>query len=138
MHPQFTKMTILVVDDYANIRSMVCSHLRQLKHEGTVLNAENVDEAIALMEKSFNTGKPIDLIISDWNMPGKSGLDYLLWIRDHSKYKNIPFLLLTTVNEMDKVIKAVSHGVSNYLIKPWTLADLKKKIESSLEKHLNN
>jgi two-component system chemotaxis response regulator CheY len=122
----------MVVDDYLNIRTLV---KRQLGEFGfsKITEFERADTAIKFLES--RPTPPVDFIISDWNMPGKTGLDFLQWVRSKDYLKNIPFLILTTENEQAKIISAVSAGVSNFLLKPWEAEELSKKIALCWKKH---
>jgi CheY-like chemotaxis protein len=122
----------LIVDDYSNIRTLVKSQLHDFGFE-RVTEHENVDNAINFLNS--NPSPKVDFIISDWNMPGKTGLDFLTWARSQDKYKKTPFLILTTENEQAKIMSAVSAGVSNFLLKPWETEELGKKIQLCLKKH---
>lgn len=126
--PKFLRF--LVVDDIDSVRVTVENNLRTLGFEGPIQSASNVGIA-----KQYLSQAPYDLIISDWNMPGESGLDLLKFVRGHPQLQNIPFIMLTTENEADKVLDAIECGASNYLIKPWTLTDLEQKIKTSWKKH---
>ncbi len=120
----------LVVDDYSTIRNLVTSQLLEFGFTGNFSEAEDVDQAIAVMNE-----KEVDFIISDWNMPGKTGFDYLKWVRAQDKYKDLPFLILTTENEQEKILDAISEGASNYLLKPWEEEDLSEKIQLCYQQH---
>ncbi len=122
----------LIVDDYSNIRVLVKSQLQDFGFD-KVTEHENVDNAINFLNS--NPDPKVDFIISDWNMPGKTGLDFLMWARSQDKYKNMPFLILTTENEQAKIMSAVSSGVSNFLLKPWETEELGKKIQLCWKKH---
>ncbi|MCM2349545.1 MAG: response regulator [Bacteriovoracaceae bacterium] len=122
----------LIVDDYSNIRNLVKGQLNDFGF-ANVTERDNVDKGISFLET--NTGKPVDFIISDWNMPGKTGLDFLKWVRSQEKFKKLPFLILTTENEQAKIMNAVAAGVSNFLLKPWETEDLASKIELCWKKH---
>lgn len=122
----------LIVDDYTNIRTLVKSQLHDFGFEN-ITEHENVDNAINFLES--NPTPAVDFIISDWNMPGKTGLDFLTWARSQDKYKTLPFLILTTENEQAKIMSAVTAGVSNFLLKPWETEELGKKIELCWKKH---
>jgi two-component system chemotaxis response regulator CheY len=124
------KTNFLIVDDYENIRSIV---KRQLNAFGfnLVVEAENVADA----QKIVESGQKVDFIISDWNMPGATGLDFLKWIRKEKQLTNLPFLILTTEKEQAKVMSAISEGVSNFLLKPWEEDDLADKLELCWKKH---
>ncbi len=105
-------MNILIADDSKMIRHMVVTALNELGYE-SITEASNVNEAKNLMK-----GKKIDLIISDWNMPGESGLDFLKYVRSCSEYAALPFVLQTIENDKKKIVEAVKSGVQGYLIKP--------------------
>ncbi|MDD5673715.1 MAG: response regulator [Chitinivibrionales bacterium] len=105
-------MNILIVDDSKMIRHMVCTALKELGYD-SVSEAAGVAEA-----KNLIVGKNFDLIISDWHMPGESGLDFLKYVKSRPEYAKLPFVLQTTENEKKNIIEAVKAGVSGYLIKP--------------------
>jgi two-component system chemotaxis response regulator CheY len=130
-----SKTTFLTIDDYSSIRIMIKTQLKEFGFKGEIFEAENVDQAIAVMNEKQNSETPIQFIISDWNMPGKSGLDFLKWCREQTAFKTIPFLMLTTENEQDHVLDAIKEGASNYLIKPWSKKSLSEKIAKCWEKH---
>ena len=84
-------------------------------------------EAIdALQEKTF------DLVISDWNMPIKTGQELLEYIRANEKTINIPFIMLTARADKDSVINALKAGVTTYIHKPFNRDDLLSKINQVL------
>ena len=120
----------LVVDDYSTIRNLVTSQLLEFGFTGNFSEAEDVDQAIAVMGE-----KEVDFVISDWNMPGKTGFDFLKWVRAQDKYQGLPFLILTTENEQEKILDAISEGASNYLLKPWEEEDLSEKIQLCYQQH---
>lgn len=122
----------LIADDYSNIRALVKSQLLEFGFEN-VTEKESADDAIAFLQS--NPNPKVDFIISDWNMPGKTGLDFLVWARGQDSFKETPFLILTTENEQAKIMNAVSAGVSNFLLKPWEAEELSKKVLMCWKKH---
>ncbi len=122
----------LIVDDYSNIRTLVRTQLNGLGFVN-VVEHENVDNAVSFLES--NPARPVDFIISDWNMPGKSGLDFLNWVRASNKYKNLPFLIITTEDEQIKIMSAIQAGVSNFIFKPWEPEELGIKLQLCWKKH---
>ena len=78
--------------------------------------------------------QPIDLIISDYNMPEMDGLGLLRAVRGHPVVRRVPFILLTGRGDKELVIKAAQAGANNYLIKPFTTAILRSKIEQVIGK----
>ena len=122
------KMRILVVDDFATMRKVIRNLLRQIGYQ-EVIEAE--DGVSALRELR---SQKIDFIISDWNMPNMSGIDFLRAVRADSKLSSIPFLMVTAESLKDNVVEAVKAGVSNYIVKPFTAEVLNEKIEKIIEK----
>lgn len=125
---------ILVVDDSINIRQIVCDNLRRMgfiKME----TAADANEAFGKLVHYSKTTSPFTLILSDLNMPGPSGLDFLKQVRETDKFKEIPFLLVTTESEKQAVIQAAMSGVSGYVVKPFNIETLTKRLQEAWRKH---
>jgi two-component system, chemotaxis family, chemotaxis protein CheY len=118
-----SNMRVLIVDDQKALRSLVRSSLRQIGIQNVV---ECSDGAEALIEFIHNAP---NLIISDWNMPNLDGMGLLRAVRKQPGMEGTPFIMLTSRNEVDKVKEAIAIGVNNYLMKPFNLQALKRKIE---------
>ena len=69
------------------------------------------------------------MVISDFNMPGMDGLEFLRTLRANKQMANIAFILLTGRADKDLVTRAAQFGANNYLVKPFTVATLKQKLE---------
>jgi two-component system chemotaxis response regulator CheY len=78
--------------------------------------------------------QPLDLIISDYNMPEMDGLALLRAVRGHPAVRKLPFILLTGRGDRELVVKAAQAGVNNYLVKPFTQVTLREKIEQVIGK----
>lgn len=115
-------MRILVVDDFQTMRRIVINLLRQLGFTNVV---EAADGQLGL-EKVRDDN--IDLVVSDWNMPNMSGMEFLRALRTDEKYKTLPFIMVTAEGKKENVIAAVQAGVSNYIVKPFNAATLKEKL----------
>lgn len=121
---------ILVIDDMTTMRKVV---IKSLKEFGFTDFQEASDGNLG-WEVLNQSSPPIQLIISDWNMPNCSGLDLLKKIRSDAKFRNLPFILLTAESESHQVMEAVRSGVSNYIVKPFTPPQLKEKIDQTYKK----
>jgi len=131
----FPKNTnILVVDDSVNIRKMICETLQKLGFS-KITTAMDANEAFVKMTQANKDGEPFTLVLSDLNMPGPTGLEFLKQIRSIPKYKDLPFLLVTTESEKGAVIEAAVHGVSSYVVKPFNIETLSKKLMEAWKKH---
>jgi two-component system, chemotaxis family, chemotaxis protein CheY len=124
------KTRILVIDDMLTMRKVVSKILRDI---GFTDISEAPDGAKAW--ESINAGPKFGLIISDWNMPNLSGLELLRKVRADEKYKGTPFLLVTAEAEQHQVVEAVKAGVDQYVVKPFTKAQLEAKLEMVAKKY---
>jgi two-component system chemotaxis response regulator CheY len=118
-----TGMKILVVDDFATMRRIIRSTLRQ----GGYKNSDEADDGTTALSK-LRTDR-FDLVIADWNMPQMTGLDLLKAMRSDKALKHIPFLMVTAEAHKDNIIEAIQSGANNYLVKPFTLETLSEKID---------
>ncbi len=120
---------ILIVDDMMSIRKIV-------KRILTEMNFTNVTEAAdgQLAWKAVTSDGPFDLIISDWNMPNMTGIDFLKNVRESDKHKDTVFILLTAESEESQVKTAIELKVDGYIVKPFTPDALKAKIANGYEK----
>jgi two-component system chemotaxis response regulator CheY len=125
----------LIVDDVENIRKFPILELKNLGFRGDIFEASSGNQAYGVLLKQFQTLKKIDFIISDYVMKDGTGMDLLKMVRGDTRFKDLPFLLLTTESEKDLVISCIKRGVSNYLLKPWLPADFHQKITYCWQKH---
>ncbi|HEX2593838.1 MAG TPA: response regulator [Rhizomicrobium sp.] len=117
------KLQVIVVDDQMTMRALVRTGLNQI-------GISQVREFASAEEANQNlTVQPAHVIISDFNMPGMDGLEFLRAVRAKAENKNTAFLLLTGRADKDLVARAIQFGANNYLVKPFTVATLKQKIE---------
>ncbi len=120
---------IVVIDDSESARTLITEQLVKLGYRNVLL-AENGQEAIEKLSSMHSLGIQIQLIISDWNMPEMNGIELLRIMKKEENFKNIPFLMITSENDISNVMKAISLGVSDYVVKPFSDLILEKKIES--------
>jgi two-component system chemotaxis response regulator CheY len=119
---------VLVVDDQTSVRQMTRLTLEQIGVK-LIHEAENGNQAV---EKA--TVQPLDLIISDFNMPEMDGLGLLRAIRGHPSARRVPFILVTGRGDRELVVKAAQAGANNYVVKPFTADILRNKIEQVVGK----
>jgi len=119
----------LVVDDATFIRDMVKKQLRDRIPGSEVYDATDGNRAIAQLKK-----QRVDVILSDWEMPGMSGEEFLQWERSEEEFKDIPFIMVTSRGDKDHVVKAIQAGVSDFITKPFTSDELLKKTTKQLTK----
>jgi two-component system, chemotaxis family, chemotaxis protein CheY len=114
--------TILVVDDSKMQVHLIDKILRDLGYKNIEM-ALSCDEAIASLQT-----KKIDLILSDWHMPGKTGLDLLKHVRAKKESESMPFVMVTTEHDKTKIFDAAKAGLKNFMFKPVSKDALKKKL----------
>lgn len=122
--PAASAISVLVVDDQMTMRSLVRTSLQQI---GMRDIREAADGEAGLREI---VTKPAHLVISDFNMPNLDGLGLLRAIRAHPPTSKTAFIMLTGRADRELVQRAVQFGVNNYLVKPFTVAQLKGKLEA--------
>jgi two-component system, chemotaxis family, chemotaxis protein CheY len=114
-------MKVLVADDSGIMRKII---VRSLNAVGVsdIVEAANGQEAIDAYKAN-----PCDLILTDWNMPEKSGLDVVTEIR--ALGSQVPIIMVTTEAQKGQVIAAIQAGVNDYLTKPFEADDLRAKLD---------
>lgn len=121
--PAAAAIKVLVVDDQMTMRSLTRSSLQQIGFTD-ISDAADGEEGLKALVK-----RPANLVISDFNMPKLDGLGFLRAVRSHEPIKSTAFIMLTGRADKELVQRAVQFGVNNYLVKPFTTAGLKQKIE---------
>jgi two-component system chemotaxis response regulator CheY len=122
-----SEMKFLVVDDYSTMRRIVKNLLHDL---GYLQVSEADDGSTALPMLKSGT---YDFLITDWNMPGMPGLELLKAVRADDRLARLPVLMLTAEAKREQIVEAAQAGVNGYVIKPFTAATLKEKIDKILE-----
>lgn len=121
---------ILVVDDMTTIRKIVKKALSELDYKN-VVEARDGQEA---WNTFYAESQDFEFIISDWNMPIMTGIQFLEKVRADEKTKKIPFIFLTAESDVSQVKQAIETGADNYILKPFSTFDLKTKIEQTYTK----
>jgi two-component system chemotaxis response regulator CheY len=121
---------VLIVDDMMTMRKIVGKSCKEIGFSDLLEAADGAKAWEVLQSAQPMVG----LIISDWNMPNSSGLDFLKRVRSDGRFKQVPFVLLTAESEGHQVAEAVKAGVDNYIVKPFTSEVLKLKLEETFQK----
>ena len=100
-----TNIKILIVDDFSTMRRIIKNLLRDFQ-----------------------------FVITDWNMPGMQGIDLLKAIRADDKLKTLPVLMVTAEAKREQIIEAAQAGINGYIVKPFTAATLKEKLDKIFER----
>jgi two-component system chemotaxis response regulator CheY len=121
-------MKILIVDDFSTMRRIIKNLLRDLGFNNTQ-EADDGTTALPILQAGG-----IDFLITDWNMPGMQGIDLLKTVRADEKLATLPVLMVTAETKREQIIEAAQAGVNGYIVKPFTAATLKEKIEKIFER----
>jgi len=132
MFPTDTK--ILVIDDMLTMRKLVKKSLNGIGFNN-VSEATDGDHAWNEIQTAVKNAAPFSLIISDWNMPKMTGLEFLKNCKGDPKFKSLPFILVTAESEQAQIIEAAKAGVSDYVIKPFNAVTFKEKLQRTYNKH---
>lgn len=114
---------ILIVDDIGSMRALLVSILRELGYRA-ITQAASGEEACQLTQTHS-----YDVILCDWEMPGMGGLEVLNTLRESFNAEELPFIMVTAEDETSMVKEAISQGVSDYIIKPFSPGSLREKID---------
>lgn len=121
--PAAKSLKILVVDDQQTMRGLARQCLKKIGVLDVSLAASG-DAAFEVMQT-----KPFDVVISDLNMPGWSGLDLAEKIKSHPVLKSVPVFLATSDAYRDQ---AEAGEVDKFVAKPFSVADMREALESQL------
>jgi two-component system chemotaxis response regulator CheY len=112
---------VLVVDDSGTMRKIIVRSLNVLGVTDVVEAGDGSDGLALFKQQHF------DVVLTDWNMPRMTGLEFLKAIRNMGS--QVPVILITTEADKDRVIEAVHAGVSDYLVKPFETDGLRTKLQ---------
>lgn len=121
-------MKILIVDDFSTMRRIVKNLLGDLGYTNTT-EADDGKTAWPMLQ-----GGEFDFVVTDWNMPGMTGIDLLKNIRADARMAKLPVLMVTAEAQRDQIIEAAKAGVNGYIIKPFTAVTLKEKLDKIFQR----
>ena len=121
------KHTVLIVDDEAAIRDMLCIALEAA--DFNILDAENAQQAHAAI-----IDKQPDLVLLDWMMPGTTGLELLRRLKRDDLTARIPVIMLTAKAEEDSKISGLDAGADDFIPKPFSPRELISRVKAVLRR----
>lgn len=123
------KTKFLVVDDFATMRRIVRTLLKELGFD----NVDEAEDGVIALNKLKSAGN-FQFVITDWNMPNMTGLDLLKAIRQDPALQSLPVLMITAEAKKENIVAAAGAGASGYIVKPFTAATLDEKLKRIFEK----
>lgn len=121
-------MKILIVDDFSTMRRIIKNLLRDLGFTNTQ-EADDGQTALPMLKNG-----DFDFLVTDWNMPGMTGIELLRQVRADERLSSLPVLMVTAEAKRDQIVEAAQSGVNGYVVKPFTAQALKEKIEKIFER----
>jgi two-component system, chemotaxis family, chemotaxis protein CheY len=115
-------MRFLIVDDSSTMRRIIINTLTKLGYQ-SFLEAGNGKEGLDRLGAG-----PVDMVITDWNMPEMNGIDFVRHLRSREDGRAVPVLMVTTNAANADVSEALKAGVNNFVVTPFTADTLKEKI----------
>lgn len=116
-------MHALVVDDSKAMRMVLKKIMSEVGYE--VSEAGDGSEALIRLKEIDG----VDLMLVDWNMPIMNGLEFVRAVRENSTYDEVPLMMVTTEDGMDKIVEALEAGANEYVMKPFTPESIIEKLE---------
>ena len=119
---------ILVVDDFSTMRRIIKNLLRDLGYTNTS-DADDGSTALPMLQAGS-----YEFLVTDWNMPGMTGIELLKAVRANPDLASLPVLMVTAEQKREQIIEAAQAGVNGYIVKPFTAVTLKEKIDKIFER----
>lgn len=118
---------ILVVEDEAPIREMVCFVLEQNGYQP--LEAEDYDSAVTRLSEPYP-----DLVLLDWMLPGGSGIQFIKHMKREALTRDIPVMMLTARGEEEDRVRGLEVGADDYITKPFSPKELVARIKAVMRR----
>lgn len=117
----------LICDDYDSMLVMMGDSLKSLG-VSKITSAKSGNSGFKTILTKITEGTPIEFVVTDLMMDDGSGIDLVKQIRANATTKHLPVLMVTSKSEVGFVLESIKAGVNSYIVKPWTLEDLHKRI----------
>ena len=121
------QISALIIDDDRMIRQLLQNALS--RKDFVVYAAEDGQSGVDLAQK-----EDVDVILLDWEMPGMDGMEVFSLLKQNEKTKQIPIFMLTNKNTGDDIDQAMSTGIDDYIVKPFSTSEIGKTIRDKLTK----
>ncbi len=121
-------MHFLVVDDFSTMRRILRNLLKE-QGFGNISEAEDGQLALSRLQAGG-----IEFVVTDWNMPNMDGLTLLRIIRATPNLSHLPVLMVTAEAKKENIIAAAQAGADGYIVKPFTSATLKERLDKIFSK----
>lgn len=127
--------SILIVDDSLPMRGVLKKTLRAAGYGASrFLEADNGESALGVLER-----EPVDVVVTDFNMPVMNGLDLLKTMQSRADMAKIPVIVISTEGSLEKVTEIINQGAAGYVKKPFSPEKIRDLLVETLgEPHHEN
>jgi two-component system chemotaxis response regulator CheY len=118
----------LICDDYESMQAMIIDSLNSLGVTKITVASSGNGGYKTILEKLASD--PIEFVMTDLMMEDGTGIDLVKQIRadGNAQVKGLPILMVTSKSEVNFVLESIKAGVNSYIVKPWSIEDLHKRI----------
>ena len=121
-------MRILVVDDFLTMRRVVRGFLREMGFDDTdIVEAAHGTAALEQLRAA-----PVDVVITDIEMPILGGFGMLSAIKKDAALRDVPVLMVAAEARKDEIVRGMQAGAAAYLVKPFSRATLEEKLRAAV------
>src|SRR5919202_6514041 len=124
--------TVLVIEDDPDVRELV---VWKLGRAGYAVLAEGDGEAglrAAMGDSGLAAAVPPDLVLVDWMMPGRTGIEVCKALRDNQRTARVPVIMLTAKGQEEEVAQGFAVGADDYIVKPFSPRELLVRVQARL------
>lgn len=129
--PSATMPKILVVDDAESMIGITCKILSEMGFR-KVDSAKSAEKALTMLLEAAEEKSPYQIVLTDWEMTGKTGLDLLKDIRITESLLETEVFIVSSHSEQEFILQAIQSGVTGYMLKPLNFNTLDKKLRGYL------
>ena len=119
---------VLLVDDMTEQHSIASDALKSLGFSGIPKTALNGKQALEILAQSLSSEQPIELLITDWEMPEMTGLELVKAVRAQPAFSTLAIIMVTGLSKHGQILEALQAGANNYIVKPLTPEELQGKL----------
>jgi DNA-binding response OmpR family regulator len=127
--------TVLLAEDDSTMQMFVAGTLKQELNCDNILLFKNGKQVLTALKTKYQS-VPLHLILCDWEMPGATGDEILRYVRGNAKLRRVPFIMTTSRSDEESLKKVIKMGVNDYLIKPFSVNDLERRIGRIMQKEV--
>lgn len=126
----FTNLKVLVVEDDRSSTEL----MREILSDLGTQHIETAGDGNEALTKLFQMEEMVDLVLCDWHMPGKTGVEVYEILKTDTRFRDVIFFLVSSVADGDQIRRAIAKGVNDYVVKPIDENILKRKIINAYNK----